>query len=195
MMPKKKKAVGKSWHETCFKCKQCNKQLESVSLASHEDEIFCQACYNKLYGAKGFRGGAGAIASSDVGETQEEVVSGLDEQIKQKQASKYDSKLEDKARAYIEKKTGKKLEGTLQEALKDGVILADLANSIQSGLVTGVKHATLAFKQMENIGKFLSALPSLGIKVTDSFMTVDLYEGKNIPLVIDTILVLASKHP
>jgi len=47
---------------------------------------------------------------------------------------------------------------------------------------------------MENIGKFLKALnDDFGLKSTDTFMTVDLYEEKNLVAVIDTILMLQRK--
>ena len=36
---------------------------------------------------------------------------------------------------------------------------------------------------MENIGNFLSACELFGMKKTDLFQTVDLYEGTNIPQV------------
>lgn len=48
--------------------------------------------------------------------------------------------------------------------------------------------------QMENIGNFLSACESFGIKPTDLFQTVDLYEGTNIPQVIITYYILLHFH-
>ena len=36
---------------------------------------------------------------------------------------------------------------------------------------------------MENIGKFLDFRDTLGVPKTDTFQTVDLYEGQNIPQV------------
>ncbi|KAJ2378044.1 Protein kinase of the Mitotic Exit Network, partial [Coemansia sp. RSA 2611] len=44
---------------------------------------------------------------------------------------------------------------------------------------------------MENIGNFLSAAQSLGLDSSDLFQTVDLYEGKNMPRVIMTLLAIA----
>ncbi|KAJ2398286.1 Protein kinase of the Mitotic Exit Network [Coemansia sp. RSA 2603] len=44
---------------------------------------------------------------------------------------------------------------------------------------------------MENIGNFLAAARKLGLKSTDLFQTVDLYEGKNMPRVIMTLLTIA----
>ncbi|KAJ2700911.1 Protein kinase of the Mitotic Exit Network [Coemansia sp. IMI 203386] len=44
---------------------------------------------------------------------------------------------------------------------------------------------------MENISNFLAAARKLGLKSTDLFQTVDLYEGKNMPRVIMTLLTIA----
>jgi len=41
----------------------------------------------------------------------------------------------------------------------------------------------MAFKMMENIGKFLEFCDTLGVPKTDLFQTVDLYENQNIPQV------------
>ena len=39
------------------------------------------------------------------------------------------------------------------------------------------------FIKMENISKFLDGCEQLGVAKTDSFQTVDLYEGQNVPQV------------
>jgi len=46
--------------------------------------------------------------------------------------------------------------------------------------------------QMENIGEFLKAAAILGLQKHDAFMTVDLYEGKNIPQVIQSLFIFGS---
>mmetsp|Transcript_64308 Transcript_64308/g.152163 ORF Transcript_64308/g.152163 Transcript_64308/m.152163 type:complete len:88 (-) Transcript_64308:79-342(-) len=47
----------------CFKCKDCNKSLDSTNATSHEEEgvrsVYCKACYGKHFGPGGFRGGSG----------------------------------------------------------------------------------------------------------------------------------------
>jgi hypothetical protein len=66
------------------------------------------------------------------------------------------------------------------EQLKSGVILCELANTLRPGSVKNVSHMSVPFKQMDNIGQFLSALPKLGLQqASDSFMTVDLYDNKD----------------
>ncbi|KAJ2562841.1 Protein kinase of the Mitotic Exit Network [Coemansia sp. RSA 1813] len=44
---------------------------------------------------------------------------------------------------------------------------------------------------MENISNFLAAAQKLGLDSTDLFQTVDLYEGKNMPRVVMTLLTIA----
>jgi hypothetical protein len=46
--------------------------------------------------------------------------------------------------------------GSFHEALKDGVYLCKLINTIQPGSVKKVNTTKMAFKQMENIGNFLT---------------------------------------
>ncbi|XP_051516546.1 cysteine and glycine-rich protein 1 isoform X1 [Myxocyprinus asiaticus] len=61
---------GKSFHRSCFLCMVCRKNLDSTTVAVHEDEIYCKACYGKKYGPKGYGYGAGAgTLSMDKGES------------------------------------------------------------------------------------------------------------------------------
>ncbi|TRY82169.1 hypothetical protein DNTS_000368 [Danionella cerebrum] len=61
---------GRSFHKSCFLCMVCRKNLDSTTVAVHEDEIYCKACYGKKYGPKGYGygGGAGTL-SMDKGES------------------------------------------------------------------------------------------------------------------------------
>ncbi|XP_076022748.1 cysteine and glycine-rich protein 1a [Genypterus blacodes] len=60
---------GRSFHKSCFLCMVCSKNLDSTTVAVHDDEIYCKACYGKKYGPKGFGYGQGAgILSMDRGE-------------------------------------------------------------------------------------------------------------------------------
>jgi len=68
-----KKAAGLSWHKQgCFTCKDCNKSLDSNTIAERKAEgdnpaeIYCKTCYGKRYGPKGygFGGGAGTLANT-----------------------------------------------------------------------------------------------------------------------------------
>lgn len=47
-------ANGQKWHKVCFKCNQCNKPLDSTNINSHKMEIWCQHCYRRKFGLKGY---------------------------------------------------------------------------------------------------------------------------------------------
>ena len=80
-----------------------------------------------------------------------------------------------------------------KEKLKDGVILCNLINKLAPGSVKKINNNKMAFKQMENIGNFLDALTRYGVNKSDTFQTVDLYEGQNMHQVIVGIQALGRK--
>lgn len=48
----------------------CRKNLDSTTVATHENEVYCKSCYGKKYGPKGYGYGAGAgTLSMDKGES------------------------------------------------------------------------------------------------------------------------------
>ncbi|XP_046861200.1 cysteine and glycine-rich protein 1-like [Xenia sp. Carnegie-2017] len=59
----KKLAAGRSFHARCLRCFECKKGLDTGHLKSRDSAIFCQGCYGKKFGPKGygFGGGAGAL--------------------------------------------------------------------------------------------------------------------------------------
>eukprot|EP00456_Euglypha_rotunda_P025921 TRINITY_DN208_c0_g1_i11.p1 TRINITY_DN208_c0_g1~~TRINITY_DN208_c0_g1_i11.p1 ORF type:complete len:195 (+),score=27.03 TRINITY_DN208_c0_g1_i11:88-672(+) len=175
------KAAQKVFHEGCFKCATCKTQLAPGGILEMEGKVYCSTCHKKQFGGPK---GASYDTSSDK--------SSLDSDVKGKIEAKYDKGNEEKVRAFIEKHTGEKLGDNLQESLKDGIILCNLLNKLRPGLITGHKKGA-AFVQMENINKFLIGLQALGFKATETFMTVDLFEGKNMVVVMDTLLQLQRK--
>jgi len=112
---------------------------------------------------------------------------GIDKELKAKQDSKYDAKLESEVRRWIEGVTGDRLGSDLGDALHNGVTLCKLINAIKPGSVRTINSGNLAFKQMENIGNFLSGCESIGMKRHDLFQTVDLYEKKNMVQVVSAL--------
>lgn len=40
------------WHEACLKCPDCNKRLDSTTVAEHNGEVYCKACYGRRFGPK-----------------------------------------------------------------------------------------------------------------------------------------------
>lgn len=62
-----KQAMGKVWHKLCFVCAKCRKLLDSGSITEHDGDMFCNSCYRKNFGPKGygFGGGAGTLSMDD----------------------------------------------------------------------------------------------------------------------------------
>ncbi|XP_046848806.1 myophilin-like [Xenia sp. Carnegie-2017] len=118
---------------------------------------------------------------------------GMTAELAAKKDAKFNPALEREALDFIESKTGRKCDGATQAALKDGVLLCHLANAIRPGAVKKINESKMAFKMMENIGNFLTFAESLGCAKSDLFQTVDLYEGQNIPQVINGILAIKRK--
>lgn len=116
----------------------------------------------------------------------------------EKQNAKYDLQQEAEAKLWVESVTGKKLDGDFFDALKDGTVLLLLLNRC-SGLNHSVNKSSMPFKQMENIGLFLSGAEKLGVPKGDLFQTVDLFERKNLGQVVQGIFafsrVAAKKNP
>ena len=51
------------FHKPCFNCFECSRPLDSTLCCDSPDgEIFCKACYGKIFGPKGYGyGGSGAM--------------------------------------------------------------------------------------------------------------------------------------
>jgi hypothetical protein len=124
---------------------------------------------------------------------------GMDLELEAKKMAKYDKEKENDVRFWIEAVTGESFSSDdFQDSLKSGVLLCKLANIVKPGSVPKINSSKLPFMQMENIGYFLKAAEKIGLKSHDAFQTVDLYEGKNIPQVIQTLFIygsLAQKVP
>lgn len=42
-------AKGREWHRKCFKCKDCNKTLDSIIACDGPDkDVYCRTCYGKV---------------------------------------------------------------------------------------------------------------------------------------------------
>lgn len=54
------KGLGKSWHKLCFTCQSCRKMLSSGAISEHDNQVFCNTCYRKNYGPKGYGYGVGS---------------------------------------------------------------------------------------------------------------------------------------
>ncbi|KAK2570708.1 Transgelin-2 [Acropora cervicornis] len=111
--------------------------------------------------------------------------------------AKYDPDLEAQIRWWINEVVDEQVlkpepdQKDFQESMKSGEILCKLAN-VMGGAIKS-NSSKMAFKMMENIGKFLDFADQLGVPKTDIFQTVDLYEGQNIPAVISGLHAFARK--
>ena len=119
---------------------------------------------------------------------------GMTAELQEKKAAKYDPELEAQATDWMNRVVGEPFpDGSFHDALKDGVYLCKLINTIQPGSVKKVNSSKMAFKMMENIGNFLAACELYGLTKADLFQTVDLYEAENMPQVINGIHALGRK--
>jgi hypothetical protein len=117
---------------------------------------------------------------------------GLDAELARKKAANYDFGAENKAKEWVEALTNETFEGAFGESLRDGVLLCKLVNTIRPGTVKKVNESKMPFKQMENISNFLKGCRVLGVAEHSLFETVDLFEEKDIALVVQCLWALGS---
>jgi len=173
---------SKHFHEACFKCKECSIQLKMGGYAEEDGEFYCKTCDNKIF--KGIGAGVSAPDSSS-----------LDDDLKAKQDAKYSKENEAVVREFIKSVTGIEVGSGSQfhEDLKSGVVLCKLLNGLKPGIIKEINTGKMAFHHMENISRFLQGCANgFGMRA-DTFMSVDLYEAKNMVAVIDALLMLKRK--
>lgn len=120
-------------------------------------------------------------------------VTSLEDDVVTKDEFKYNPVLEDAAKKWIcEVLEIEEHNETFSSWLKSGVILCRLVNTIKPGSVSSIYERELPYKQMENIERYLKACSTLGLADIDLFETSDLFNEKNINLVINNIHVLAA---
>nr|KAF6380517.1 transgelin 3 [Myotis myotis] len=74
-------------------------------------------------------------------------------------------------------------------------VLCKLINSLYppgQEPIAKISESKMAFKQMEQISQFLKAAETYGVRTTDIFQTVDLWEGKDMAAVQRTLMALGS---
>jgi hypothetical protein len=119
-------------------------------------------------------------------------VSSLEHDIATKEEFKYLPELERSARQWIEKIVGDIQPNlTFPQYLKSGVILCKLMNALKPGIIPKINEQNIAYMQMENIERYLQACKELGLRDSDLFNTSDLFNEKNMNLVINNIHILA----
>jgi len=112
--------------------------------------------------------------------------------IAARQAAGFNPERERKGREWLEAVLETKFEEpTLAEALKSGVRLCQALNKVYPDAVRHINDSKVAFKQIENIGNYLKACRTLGINKSLIFETADLFESRNLTIVIDNVYELA----
>ncbi|XP_034416530.1 calponin-3a isoform X2 [Cyclopterus lumpus] len=117
---------------------------------------------------------------------------GLSAEVRNKIAQKYDSQKEEELHFWIEEVTGMSIGENFQKGLKDGVILCELINKLQTGSVKKINLSQLNWHKLENLGNFIKAILAYGLKPNDIFEANDLFENGNMTQVQTTLLALAS---
>ena len=99
------------------------------------------------------------------------------------------------AKEWIENILAEKLEeNDLWKSLGNGVVLCKLVNAIWPGTITKFNGpGSFSFKLIENIDLFLKACIEKGMSKEDLFSPLDLFEKKNMPLVLNSVYKLAEK--
>eukprot|EP00762_Andalucia_godoyi_P002832 ANDGO_04402.mRNA.1 Myophilin len=114
---------------------------------------------------------------------------GLDAELHKKMQDKRDPQREADAFAWIAKVTN--MEVNSIEDLKSGAILCELINAIKPGSVKKINKMKQPFFFMENIDAYVKGCAAFGVPQAELFMTIDLFEERNIPAVITNVFSLA----
>jgi hypothetical protein len=111
----------------------------------------------------------------------------------------YDASLESEIKAWMSSVgVGVDDDGDFMAALRSGIVLCNLANALQPGVVTKINKMSQPFMQMENISAFLIAAEKLGVQASDRFQTVDLFEKKQpeqVLLCLQVLMRLTGQAP
>merc|ERR1712193_424480 len=122
---------------------------------------------------------------------------GLSRECAMKSQAKFSPERAKQCVTWIEEVTGSKL-GDMKdqidfaEHLKDGSVLCTLINCLQPGSVKKINTLKAPFKQRENIEMYLKACGNYGLKEQDLFQVNDLYENKNLYMVVDNLYALGG---
>ncbi|KAI1313928.1 hypothetical protein EDD11_002392 [Mortierella claussenii] len=57
--------MGAAWHKACFTCRECNRRLDSNTLAEHEGEAYCKSCHKKKWGPTGYGYASGVLVPEE----------------------------------------------------------------------------------------------------------------------------------
>ncbi|CAB4067189.1 TAGLN [Lepeophtheirus salmonis] len=74
----------------------------------------------------------------------------------------------------------------------DGILLCELINKLNPGSVKKINTLNTPFKHRENIELYLKGCENYGIKPQDLFQVNDLYENKNLYMIVDNLFVIGG---
>merc|ERR1712214_214106 len=123
---------------------------------------------------------------------------GLSRECAMKSQAKFSPERAKECIDWIEEVIGSKLEMEVKDqvdfgtVLKDGAVLCQLINAISPGSVKKINTLKAPFKQRENIEMYLKACTAYGLKEQDLFQVNDLYENKNLYMVVDNLFSLGG---
>merc|ERR1719228_2851439 len=122
---------------------------------------------------------------------------GLSRELAMKSQAKFDIERAQSATAWIELALDRQLgevkdQDDFANILKDGIALCELINAISPGSVKKINTMKAPFKQRENIEMYLTACAAYGLKEQDLFQVNDLYENKNLYMIVDNIYNLGG---
>lgn len=124
---------------------------------------------------------------------EDQVLGELDRDLAEKLAAKHDPEKEAAVRSWIETVLGDSFGSqSLEDALHSGVKVCELFNKLFPGSIQSINKKTMAFFQRENISQYLEACKKRGLPLVDLFDTQDLYDGKNMPSVVNHFYSLSS---
>jgi len=128
---------------------------------------------------------------------------GLSRECQMKSQAKFDPGRAGRVLEWVEAVTGAELElpasaegvreqGDFGAGLRDGAALCQLLNCLKPGSVKKINTMKAPFKQRENIELFLKGCEAYGLKSQDLFQVNDLYESKNLYMVVDCLYALGG---
>jgi len=117
----------------------------------------------------------------------------IQDHIRQRQEAHLDPVREAKARQWLETILEEKWEdGTsFLDNLKSGKRLCEALNRVYPNSVRKINDSKTPYLQMENIGNYIKACKNLGMNKSLIFETQDLYEDRNLTIVVDSVYELA----
>jgi len=126
---------------------------------------------------------------------------GLSRELHMKSQSKFSVERAREVMSWVEDVLAKKLDPPAVEIkdqyefagiLKNGSVLCELINAIEPGSVKKINTMNAPFKQRENIEMYLKACTNYGLKEQDLFQVNDLYENKNLYMIVDNLYNLGG---